>query len=129
MFDDYDMDFSIMKLQHPVYDYLVIGNTSSNAVNFVTAADFAGVTNGRVAFDLLLHNGVNANRFAVMEIHNGKLDKTTLKYYAHLDSAIDSKCTEYYAMHTNLISQFCLSEREKKIMFHAIKDYFCATYA
>lgn len=129
MFDEYDMDLSVIKIQHPEYDYLVIGNTSSNAVNHVTAKDFPGVVEGKIAFDLLLHNGIKDKRFATIEIHNGLLDRTTLSYRARLDDIIDTACTEYYAMHTNLISQFCLSEREKNIMFHQIKNYFCATYA
>lgn len=63
-----------------------------------------------------------------MEIHNGILDKGSLKHYSHLDDALEQESIKFFAMHTNLIKQFLLTDKERNTMLHQIRDYFCVNY-
>lgn len=129
MYDIYDNHFKVIKLNHPDYKYLVISSTPCDATKYITSADLPKLENGVIAFDLLLHSGMKSRRFATMKMRDGILDRGSLRYYPYLDSMIERESIKFFAMHTNLITQFYLTDNEKSSMFHAIKDYFCATYA
>ena len=128
MEDIFANHFKVIKIDHPKYDYLVVSSTPCDATKYIKSEDFQKVKNGTIAFDLLLHCGLRDRRFATMEIHNGILDKGSLKHYSHLDNALEQESIKFFAMHTNLITQFLLTDKERNTMFHQIRDYFCVNY-
>lgn len=122
--DDFNLDFEVIKLRNSTYDYLVIANTGSCALNYVTAEDFPSIVNGKIVFDLLLYSGIGEHRFAVMEKRDGVLVKQNIKYFSRVDASITAECIKYYALHADLIANSCLMPVEKQAMLTQIVEYF-----
>lgn len=126
--NDFDYMYDVVKLNHPIYKYLVLANSSDCITDVVTMDDFPGVYNGTVVFDLLLFEGLDDNRFVTMKIRNGEIDESSAQYFEHVEPEIEFECAKYYALHSNLITYSSLTDDEKDEIFHEIKEYFCTAY-
>lgn len=107
--------YEIQKINYTDYPYAIFSTSYQNPIEDIVSIEeeLSALVKGKVIFDLLLSNGLAANRFIEAEFDGSKFNYETFKPLDCVDECIVKKFTEFYSKNESLLKNGILSAAQQ----------------